>query len=129
MGPKNFEYWNAVPKPSNSHIIIPEELTPNRLIVVGDIHGCFEEFKQLLLAAGYDFENEQIVNNKLEQQVLVLGDLVNKGPYSAEVIKFIKEKNFLCIRGNHDDAALVHALNLIPEPHPAYENYLYKLNE
>lgn len=35
-----------------------------------------------------------------------VGDLVNKGPMSAEVVRWARERNVLSVRGNHDDAAL-----------------------
>ena len=54
--------------------------------------------------------------------LIILGDLVNKGPYSAEVVQFLrrleiycetknlcneKEKfHVFCLRGNHDEAAI-----------------------
>lgn len=125
---KNFQYWNAVPKPANSHLILSSAETPDRLIVIGDVHGCLDELQELLLKCNYDYRDKNILENKKQQQVLLLGDLVNKGPYSAEVLRFVRESGFLCIRGNHDDAALVHALGLTPDPHPTYQDYLHKLN-
>lgn len=38
--------------------------------------------------------------------LLSVGDLVNKGPHSAEVLKMTKEYDMRAVRGNHDDAAL-----------------------
>ena len=51
-------------------------LKPGRLVVVGDIHGCHDELLMLLDKVHYD--------NKVDNLVLV-GDLVNKGPYSDKV--------------------------------------------
>ncbi|CAM9396917.1 unnamed protein product, partial [Heterosigma akashiwo] len=38
--------------------------------------------------------------------LIFVGDLVNKGPKSAECVKFARESGALCVRGNHDDACL-----------------------
>lgn len=68
-----------------------------RLIIVGDVHGCFDELEKVLHQCNFD--------NRFDKVVLV-GDLVNKGPKSNEVIKFAKKNKFLCVRGNHDEAAM-----------------------
>lgn len=47
-----------------------------RLIVVGDIHGCHTEFLELLGKCDY---------NPGVDKLLLLGDLVSKGPKSTEV--------------------------------------------
>ena len=49
------------------------------MIVVGDIHGCLEELKELLLLADFQQGRDTLV---------LVGDLVNKGPLSAEVRHF-----------------------------------------
>jgi predicted phosphodiesterase len=98
-------YLDFVPKPSIPHRIITEEeiKTWSRLIVIGDVHGCLDELKALLQQCEYDVTKGD--------QVLLLGDLVNKGPYSAEVVRFVRESKMLCLRGNHDDHALYRALS------------------
>ncbi len=103
-----FDYSALAPKPSDYHRLISDEesKTIARLIVIGDVHGCLNELKLLLHQCEYCYHNND--------RVLLLGDLVNKGPYSAEVIQFARENNFFSIRGNHDDFALCHAFSLVP---------------
>lgn len=50
-----------------------------RTIVVGDIHGCYRELMLLLEKVKYD-ENEDAL--------ISAGDLVDRGPDSARVVKF-----------------------------------------
>ncbi|CAI5742762.1 unnamed protein product [Peronospora destructor] len=38
--------------------------------------------------------------------IVFVGDLVNKGPKSLEVVLFVRDSDSLCVRGNHEDAAL-----------------------
>lgn len=63
-----------------------------RLIAIGDIHGCHREFEDLL--------------EKLEPQkhdrIILLGDLVNRGPDSAKVIALAREHAQLALLGNHE---------------------------
>ena len=68
--------------------------------VVGDIQGCYEEFKKGL---------ELIKFNRSKDFLWITGDLVNRGPNSLEVLKYVmKIKNSVhIVLGNHD----LHYLN------------------
>jgi hypothetical protein len=70
-----------------------------RTIVVGDIHGCYDELVALLdrarLGAG--------------DRVVSVGDLVTKGEKSREVLDlFMSDARFSAVLGNHDRAILRH---------------------
>jgi len=63
--------------PPEVHATLPESLLGGgRLIIVGDVHGCVKELRELLDKAGY-------VDG--EDSVVLVGDLVDKGPYPLEV--------------------------------------------
>lgn len=90
------------PAPRIMHIEIVREMDgDSRLIVIGDVHGCLTELKLLLTQSDYRSERDTLV---------FVGDLVNKGPFSAEVVKFVRSIGAVCVRGNHDDTAIFHAL-------------------
>lgn len=65
---------------------------PERIIAIGDVHGCAVELDQLLtyLAPGPD------------DLVLMLGDLVNRGPDSHRVIEICRHYKALSLMGNHE---------------------------
>ena len=84
--------------PPSPHQILEADPARPRTICVGDIHGCLDELKDLLAKCRYDAANTRVV---------LVGDLVNKGPASAEVVRFVRTAGFACVRGNHDDSALV----------------------
>jgi diadenosine tetraphosphatase ApaH/serine/threonine PP2A family protein phosphatase len=64
-----------------------------RTIVVGDIHGCFDELSDLLRAADL----------QVDDRVVAVGDLVTKGPKDREVLDlFIDDGRFSSVIGNHD---------------------------
>lgn len=64
-----------------------------RTIVVGDIHGCYDELQDLLKKA--DFSDED--------QVVCVGDLITKGPKNKEVLElFMSDPRFRTVIGNHD---------------------------
>jgi hypothetical protein len=81
------------------------EESKKNVLVIGDVHGCFEELQKLHQKAvqendGLDFEF-----------VIMVGDLCNKGPQSAEVIRFVRlQEDWFSVRGNHDNGALEAAL-------------------
>jgi predicted phosphodiesterase len=90
-----------VPWPSMPHRVLSADEVKARTIIVGDIHGCFEEFKDLLEVCKYD---------PVDTTLILVGDLVNKGPFSLEMVQYARSNNVLCTRGNHEDSALAHAL-------------------
>ena len=63
-----------------------------RTIVIGDIHGCADEFRALL---------KEVKFVKGEDKLVLVGDLVAKGPKSTEVIDTAIEYNAVSVRGNH----------------------------
>jgi Calcineurin-like phosphoesterase len=68
-----------------------------RTIVVGDIHGCFDELTELLGKAALGDAD----------RVVSVGDLVTKGEKSREVLDlFISDARFDAVLGNHDLALL-----------------------
>ena len=73
-----------------------------RTIVVGDIHGCYDELRDLLerVALGAD------------DRVVCVGDLVVKGWKNREVLDFMMtDKRFSSVLGNHDRVLLRHWRN------------------
>lgn len=64
-----------------------------RTIVVGDIHGCFEEF--MLLLKEISFSDKDIL--------ISVGDFMDRGPGSWETAEFFKEtSNAYAVCGNHE---------------------------
>ena|SRR5436190_207282 len=64
-----------------------------RTIVIGDIHGCFDELQDLIRA----------ISLRDNERVVAVGDLITKGPKSSEVLDlFIHDRRFSSVIGNHD---------------------------
>jgi bis(5'-nucleosyl)-tetraphosphatase (symmetrical) len=62
---------------------------------VGDIQGCFEDFHQALDGVAFDPASDQL---------WCVGDLVNRGPDSLAVLRYVRElgDSAVCVLGNHD---------------------------
>jgi len=74
-----------------------------KLCIVGDIHGCYDEFIQLLTAAGYIIKNNRIIESPY--QLVLIGDYVDKGPQVRQIVEFLYENRdqILIIIGNHEN--------------------------
>jgi serine/threonine protein phosphatase 1 len=71
--------------------------SPNhRRIVIGDVHGHYDGLLTLL---------DQIAPGG-EDQIYFLGDLIDRGPRSAEVIDLVRFHHFHCLLGNHEQMLL-----------------------
>ena len=65
----------------------------SRTIVVGDIHGCYDELMALM----------EKVNLGEKDRVVSVGDLITKGPKGKEVLElFMTDPRFTTVIGNHD---------------------------
>lgn len=65
----------------------------SRTIVVGDIHGCYDELEELLEKANFSGED----------RLVCVGDLITKGPKNREVLeRFMTDPQFSTVIGNHD---------------------------
>ncbi len=67
--------------------------TQGRDFVVGDIHGHFELFEQLLIAVDFDEQVDRIIS---------VGDSIDRGPESYRALEFLEQPWFYSIRGNHE---------------------------
>jgi protein phosphatase len=95
------------------NLILKEEHGPFHII--GDVHGCFDELLTLLHKLGYE-----VVDDKESKRYRVtpppggmaifVGDLVDRGPNSPEVLRLVmdmvEQEIALCVSGNHDDKLL-----------------------
>jgi len=67
--------------------------TEYRTIIIGDIHGCLTEFNNLLDKLNY---------NPNTDRVILLGDLIDRGPDSIGVLRTARQLNLECVMGNHE---------------------------
>ena len=75
--------------------------------IIGDVHGCASELETLLEKLGYARDAAGVYRHPLGRQVVFVGDLADRGPRSAEVLRMAmamqKAGGAWCVCGNHDD--------------------------
>nr|VFJ52329.1 MAG: Bis(5'nucleosyl)-tetraphosphatase, ApaH [Candidatus Kentron sp. DK] len=85
---------------------------------IGDIQGCFASLTALLSEIQFDPRNDKL---------WICGDLVNRGPESARVLRFIRGlgKQAVAVLGNHDLSLLaVAAGSRTPRKKDTYDDVL-----
>jgi hypothetical protein len=68
-----------------------------RTLIVGDVHGCTGELQELLEATRFSEGTDRLV---------LVGDLVARGPDSAGTLALARTLGARSVRGNHDDKVL-----------------------
>lgn len=76
----------------SNYLNIPLD-TNKRHFVVGDVHGRYETFLNLL---------EEINYNETTDMIYSVGDLIDRGPQSVETVKFFQQPNTWAVLGNHE---------------------------
>ena len=64
-----------------------------RTLIIGDVHGCIRELNLLL---------EKIAFRAGEDRLIFVGDLINKGPNSLDVLERVRGLKAEVILGNHE---------------------------
>jgi len=77
--------------------------------IIGDVHGCFDELRELMTTLGYSIEEDGGAHRVVTpegRKAIFLGDLVDRGPKTPEVLKLVmgmvEAGTALCVPGNHD---------------------------
>tara|TARA_R110000868_G_scaffold104087_8_gene286307 strand:+ start:10431 stop:11048 length:618 start_codon:yes stop_codon:yes gene_type:complete len=68
-----------------------------RTLIIGDVHGCLRELDLLLEKAGYRYGSDQLI---------FVGDLINKGPNSLGVLQRAYDLKAQVVLGNHEHSLL-----------------------
>ncbi|MCT7550860.1 metallophosphoesterase [Aliarcobacter butzleri] len=87
------------------------------IYIIGDVHGCYKSLIALI----------DKLPNKEKSKICFVGDLVDRGMYSYEVVKFVMGNNYDCVLGNHEQMFL-ESIPMIRNKtsDDLFEHWLYK---
>lgn len=60
------------------------------MIIIGDVHGSIKTLQKLI---------SKLPKNR---EIVFVGDLVDRGPSSREVVRFVRQNNYKVVMGNHE---------------------------
>jgi serine/threonine protein phosphatase 1 len=69
--------------------------------IVGDIHGEYEALLNLIEKTPY------------ESNFIFVGDLVDRGTQSAHVVRFVRERGYSVVQGNHEEMMIEYGTQFI----------------
>ncbi len=82
--------------------------------IIGDVHGEYDTLLALVDKLPDDAE------------LIFVGDLVDRGTKSKEVIKFVRENNYQCCMGNHEELMIQYGTSFIKTyPNPPAIGFLH----
>lgn len=93
-------------------VYFPEN-TSGRDFVIGDIHGCYSAVRALL---------NHVQFRPAVDRLFCVGDLVDRGPHSMDVLELTKQSWFFSCRGNHEQMLIDHLRNpdVVPPNDPVW---------
>ncbi|MFP3513230.1 biotin transporter BioY, partial [Peribacillus sp. SIMBA_075] len=56
--------------------------------IVGDVHGCYDEFIELLRRLGYERGHDGTYRHSQGRKLLSLGDITSRGPQAIKMLQF-----------------------------------------
>lgn len=72
------------------------------MIIIGDVHGCYDTLMALVAKLPKD-------------DICLVGDLVDRGPKSRQVVQWAIDNKIPCVKGNHEDMMVAAVKNNDPE--------------
>src|SRR5690349_6471755 len=77
---------------SHIHLELPRN-SKGRDFIVGDLHGVYDLLDQALETVRFDTQCDRLFS---------VGDLMDRGPYSARALVFLQKPWFFAVAGNHE---------------------------
>lgn len=103
--------------------------------IIGDVHGCSVEYYEMLRTLGYsigDWDNPRRITHPEYRIPIMVGDYVDRGPYSGEVLHSVMlnifEELMYGVLGNHDKKLLSYWLGNNPQQSKEFQETLESIS-
>ena len=89
---------------------------------IGDIQGCYKTFRRLLKRCEF---------NPQRDKLWLAGDLINRGPQSLEVLRYVRDlgERAICVLGNHEIFLLALHLGILDRKDTRYLDPILKAKD
>lgn len=91
-----------------------------RTLIIGDVHGCYDELELLIQKMDFD---------PIDDDLIFVGDVINRGPKSLDVLKFIASHKCRVIKGNHEIAFIRYAKSGIIKKDSSFNTILNEMGD
>lgn len=71
------------------------------MLIIGDVHGCYKTLLALMAK----------IPTEHKDRVCFVGDLIDRGPSSRQVVQYVIDNGFDCVQGNHEQMMIKYTFN------------------
>ena len=97
-------------------------------VIVGDIHSCYFEFKELIEKFGFKINSDFSLEKPENTELIIVGDVFDRGENAYEMLEFVSKNNFIWIQGNHDEKHSFYITNNNYDGNKEYGDYEFLNN-
>ena len=86
-----------------------------QIYIIGDVHGCFNTLLELI----------KQFPNKEKSQICFVGDVIDRGLFSCDVVELIMQNNYKMVMGNHERRLLSNKLEFLNNKVPFDRSWFF----
>ena len=86
-----------------------------QIYIIGDVHGCFNTLLELI----------KQFPNKEKSQICFVGDVVDRGLFSCDVVELIMQNDYKMVMGNHERRLLSNKLEFLNNKVPFDRSWFF----
>lgn len=103
---KDSVYKHIVFNQNDNVVLIPNLIKTSKVDIIGDVHGLYDELLDFLKSNDWNYNGSFFEHKDKERKLLFLGDIVDRGDKSIEVLKAVYNSvinsTAYFILGNHE---------------------------
>jgi predicted kinase len=97
---------HAFIKANDTSSFHPPTLPNDKVDVIGDIHGLYDDLLSFINTLGYSIDDKNIIQHPDNRKLLFLGDWIDRGPDSVKCMRLVHDSvvygGHFAVPGNHE---------------------------